>query len=102
MIINVRVVSAIHSDRNISPIELINVLAGTHIGEVVITDIPNTTLVSEFIIVTVTQLGLSTLTIHEPYHLLKNEVMLDTTKTLEESGVVENDVVHLRVTVYLT
>lgn len=100
MIVNVHIISAIHSDRNVTPIELINVLAGTHIGETVITDVPNTTLVSDFITVVVTQLGFS-IQVHEPYHLLKDNVMLDTTKTLQESGVVVNDIVNLQVTVYL-
>jgi hypothetical protein len=93
--------SAIHSDRNITPFELINVLAGSHVGEIVNTDVPNTTLVSDFITLVVTQLAI-TIEIHEAYHLYKDEVMLDTTKTLDESGVVANDIVHLRVTVYLT
>jgi hypothetical protein len=93
--------AAVHSDRSINPIELINVLAGSHVGEIVNTDVPNTTLVSDFINLIVTQLAI-TIEIHEAYHLYKDEVMLDTTKTLEESGVVANDIVHLRVTVYLT
>ena len=100
MIIEVHMISAIHSDRNVTPIELINVLADSHIGEIVNTDVPNTTLVSDFINLIVTQLAI-TIEIHEAYHLYKNEVMLDTTKTLEESGVVANDIVKLQVTVYL-
>jgi hypothetical protein len=101
MIINVHVIASIHSDRSFRPIEVLSLLQSAHTGTEVSTDVPSAMLVSDFISALSVQLGLNNLQLHEPFYVLKDDIVLETTKTLEESGVIANDKVHLRVTLYL-
>jgi hypothetical protein len=105
MIINVHVVARIDSNRTYSLAETVSLLQSARTGIVVVTDVPNTTLVSDLITAITTQLGITNLPIYEPFHMVKlayDDIFLDATKTLAEEGVVANDVLHLRVTLFLT
>lgn len=101
MIVNVHVIASVHSDRPYRPVELIKLLEAAHTGTETAFDVVNTMLVSEFITTITTQLDMNSLPIHEPYRIIKNDVILDSTKTLAQNGVIANDTVHLRVTLYL-
>jgi hypothetical protein len=104
MIINVHVVASIHSDRTYAVTETVSLLQSARTGTEVVTDVPNTTLISDLILAITTQLGITNLPIHEPFHMVKlanDDIFLDATKTLAEEGIVANDVLHLRVTMYL-
>ena len=104
MIINTHVVASIHSIRTYQPIEVIGLLQSARTGTVVVSDVPNTTLISDLILVITTQLGITNLPIHEPFYMVKlaaDNIVLDATKTLAEEGVVAGDTLHLRVTLYL-
>ena len=101
MIVNVHAIAAIHSERSYNPIEVVTLLNAAKTGTEISTDVPNTTLVSDFILAVTTQLAITALPIHEPFYLVKGDIVLDSTKTLEQNGLVVNDLLHLRVTLLL-
>ena len=70
MIINIHVVSNIHCDRSYQPYEVVSLIQSSRTGAEVVLDLPNTTLISDVIIATTTQLGITNLPLHEPFYML--------------------------------
>lgn len=102
MKVNVTAVSEVHCERNYSPVELLVFLQGKNfVGKQVVSDVPNTTLVSDLIATLMIQLGLTDLQTCCPSILKKNDVVLDSVKTLDQNGVVENDALKMCVTIEL-
>jgi len=102
MKVNVTAVSEVHCERTYTPVELLIFLQGKNfVGKQVVSDVPNTTLVSDLITTIVIQLGLTDLQTCCPSILKKNDEALDSTKTLEQNGVVENDELKMCVTIEL-
>jgi hypothetical protein len=102
MKVNVTAVSEVHCERKYSPTELLVFLQGKNfLGKQVVSDVPKTMLVSELITTLGIQLGLTDLQTCCPNILKKNDVVLNSTKTLEQNGVVENDKLKMCVTIEL-
>jgi hypothetical protein len=102
MKVNVTAVSEVHCERKYTPTELLFFLQSKNfVGKKVVSDVPNTTLVSDLITTLTIQLGLTDLKTCCPSILKKNDVALDSTKTLEQNGVVENDALKMCVTIEL-
>jgi hypothetical protein len=102
MKVNVTAVSEVHCERNYTPVELLVFLQGKNfVGKQVVSDVPNTTLVSDLITTLMIQLGLTDLKTCCPSILKKNDIALDSTKSLEQNGVVENDALKMCVTIEL-
>lgn len=102
MKVNVTAVSEVHCERNYTPVELLVFLQGKNfVGKQVVSDVPNTTLVSDLITTLVIQMGLTDLQTCCANVLKKNDVALDSAKTLEQNGVVENDNLKMCVTIEL-
>ena len=102
MKVNVNAVSEVHCERSYSPTELFVFLQDKNfVGKQVVSDVPNTTLVSDLITTLVIQLGLTDLQTCCPNILKKNDVALDSAKTLDQNGVVENDALKMCVTIEL-
>ena len=102
MKVNVTAVSEVHCERNYTPVELLVFLQGKNfVGKQVVSDVPNTTLVSDLITTLVIQLGLTDLQTCCATILKKNDLPLDSAKSLEQNGVVENDALKLCVSIEL-
>jgi hypothetical protein len=91
---NVSSVASVNSNRAATVVEYAQLLAPI-VGKTVSPDVPNATLVSDYISMLIVQFGFNTLS--ATYAVEKDDAALNPTMTLEQAGVVEGDALKFRV-----
>lgn len=102
MLLNVHISVTVQSNRSYNPLEVFTLVGTKYLGKQVVISAPDTTLISGLISALIIQAQLGSIVIYAPYAIEKDGVDLDTTQTLTQAGLVENDLVKLRVHVFLT